>query len=475
MARMNDIESDATKGTRTMSRRWTKTKLVLCSLAAALVGLGSAGLPIGGSTAVAAAAESGSKEGVVCTSNSANGVANFLLTAKDGYISTPDGNSIYMWSYAYNNGGFQHPGPILCVNEGETVNITLNNALSVPTSLQFPGMASVKANGTPSAPQFSTSGALISLAQEADASKSVTYSFKADKPGTFLYESGSDPELQVQMGMFGTIIVKPVQTPDPADPLKAYAYDTFTTQGGVKTQVLEPGSAYNRDKEYVLMLSEIDPDLHVAVEQKHVSKSDDYKVAYHARYFMINGRSFPDTIAPNDAPWLPTQPYSSLTRVQPYDAKTNALPAMLRYASVGKDTYPFHPHSNHERVIGIDGRYLKDNNADLSSEKFGIIVTPGSTQDATFFWTNVEDYTASNIHVAPPNGQNLTEGDFWSGTPFLGQSAQLNPGINGKTTCGEYYHVAHSHDLTQATNYGATFGGMLTLIRVDPPNNASCD
>jgi len=28
--------------------------------------------------------------------------------------------------------------------------------------------------------------------------------------------------------------------------------------------------------------------------------------------------------------------------------------------------------------------------------------------------------------------------------------------------------VAHSHALDQATNYGASFGGMMTLIRIDP-------
>ena len=50
----------------------------------------------------------------------------------------------------------------------------------------------------------------------------------------------------------------------------------------------------------------------------------------------------------------------------------------------------------------------------------------------------------------------------------------LNPGILTKTQCGEYYHVAHSHDLTQATNYGASFGGMLTLIRVDPADDSAC-
>ena len=59
--------------------------------------------------------------------------------------------------------------------------------------------------------------------------------------------------------------------------------------------------------------------------------------------------------------------------------------------------------------------------------------------------------------------------DFWSGSPYLGESGQLNPGILGKTQCGEYYHVAHSHALEQATNYGAAFGGMMTVFRIDPP------
>ncbi len=40
--------------------------------------------------------------------------------------------------------------------------------------------------------------------------------------------------------------------------------------------------------------------------------------------------------------------------------------------------------------------------------------------------------------------------------------------------CGEYYHVAHSHALDQATNYGASFGGMMTLIRIDPPTPNNC-
>jgi len=225
--------------------------------------------------------------------------------------------------------------------------------------------------------------------------------------------------------------------------------------------------------------------------------SADIKSEYHARYFMINGRAFPDTIAPNNAPWLPNQPYGALARVEPYDATTNPTPALLRYVSVAPKTVPFHPHSNHERVIGQDARFLGDGAVDLSSEKFAVVVNPSQTQDATFIWTN-EWYTdplsttpvaavgctvtptnSCGVAVQPPSHADVKEGDFWSGSPYLGSQEPFNnPSVNTKVACGEYYHVAHNHDLTQATNYGLTFGGMLTLIRVDPPGghlNPACD
>ena len=44
---------------------------------------------------------------------------------------------------------------------------------------------------------------------EAGPGAAVTYSFTASSAGTYLYESGSDPQLQVQMGLFGAIVVRP--------------------------------------------------------------------------------------------------------------------------------------------------------------------------------------------------------------------------------------------------------------------------
>ena len=155
---------------------------------------------------------------------------------------------------------------------------------------------------------------------------------------------------------------------------------------------------------------------------------------------------------------------------------------MLRYVAVGVTGYDFHPHSNHEHVIAEDGALMKgtgtalDPGDDNTEAKFNIMVGPGSTVDATFRWTNEEQYSDTDgkrVPVAWPQGLNLQEGDFWSGSPYLGDSGLLNPGILTKTQCGEYYHVAHSHDLTQVTNYGITFGGMLTLIKVEPATG--CD
>src|SRR5579872_3803616 len=81
-------------------------------------------------------------EGVVCnggtTTSAGPGNVSFVLTASTGYITTPDGNSIFMWGYGLGSSGMQYVGPILCANEGDNVTITLKNSLPVPSSINFP-------------------------------------------------------------------------------------------------------------------------------------------------------------------------------------------------------------------------------------------------------------------------------------------------------------------------------------------------
>ena len=87
--------------------------------------------------------------GMVCTPGAVAGPNHtFDLTAQTGYIDTPDGNSVFMWSYAEVGGHFQSPGPVLCVTQGQTVVVNLTNNLPEPVSIVFPGQdAAVNAAG----------------------------------------------------------------------------------------------------------------------------------------------------------------------------------------------------------------------------------------------------------------------------------------------------------------------------------------
>jgi FtsP/CotA-like multicopper oxidase with cupredoxin domain len=430
-------------------------------LALALAGLVLLALPAPIRQASAAAPTSDS--GTVCTTGAA-GSPTFSLTTQTGYISMPDGNSVFMWGLSAGSNGFQAPGPILCVNQGDTVTIVLHNTLAEPTSLIFPGQQGVQANGHASQPEFSGT-TVTSLAKSAAANGgSVTYSFVASQPGTYIYESGTNPEKQMQMGLFGALIVRPGTAPYAYSSASAvnYAYDSAKT-------------AYSTNNEYVMIFSEIDADIHSAVE---LGQSYD-PTRYAPKYWMINGRSFPDTIAPNGASWLPTQPYSALVHIKQYDASTNPQPALIRLLNVGTLTHPFHPHGADSHVIARDGRALEGPaGQDMTYDKFLVNIGAGQTWDVTYKFVNIDPWSPTNpIPVPLPQPQNLTYKDsatWYSGSPYLGFKSALPNGVISYNQCGEYYHVWHSHALNEATNYGVGFGGLFTLARIDPLNGAGC-
>ncbi|MEZ4864697.1 MAG: multicopper oxidase domain-containing protein [Caldilineaceae bacterium] len=390
-------------------------------------------------------------EGIICTTNA---TSTFDLTTTTGYIGTPDDNVVFMWGYSTSGSPFQHPSPVLCVNEGDTVTIILHNTLPQDVSIAFPGQENVMANGAPAQPQFDGSGNLTSLTNVAAANGgSMTYSFVASKPGTYLYQSGTNPAIQVRMGLFGALIVRPALGGN-------FAYD-------------RTDSEFNANTEFMVLLSEIDPYLNQAVQRGRTFNMENYR----ARYWLINGRGFPDTIAPNFADWLPTQPYGALARIQPYDATVNPQPGIARYINVGTTEFPFHPHGNNGRVVGRDGHPLEGaGGEDLSFEKFAINLGPGQTWDVLFRWYDAESYdvTDNPIDVTVPNLQNLVVGQYYSGDPYLGNQGPIPVGEAVTNECGEYYIISHNHALHQITSWGVPMTGPITYLRIDPPSPNTC-
>jgi FtsP/CotA-like multicopper oxidase with cupredoxin domain len=427
------------------------SRSTVAAVAAGVVGLGLM------ATVPTASAET-TTEGIECTTG-ATGTPSFDLTATTGYIYTPDGNSLFSWGYAGASGTYQLPGPTLCVNEGDTVSVVLHNALNVPTSLVFSGLENVMADGAPSTPEV-TGTEITSLTKSAAAGGSVTYSFVADRPGTFLYSSGTDQRLQTQMGLYGALVVRPAAGAN-------YVYDDQNSAAP---------SRFANSKEFVHILSELDPQIHLTVERGRTVNWANYR----PRYFMINGRSMPDTLSPNHSPFLPGQPYGAMVHIEPYDATDNPDPAVIRYLNAGTVSYPFHPHGNSQRVIGRDGSHLAGGTGeDLSYDKYLINVGPGQTMDVLVNWTDVDLFNPDTnpYPVTLPQEANILDGanTYYSQSPYLGFQETPKPGVTLYNQCGEFYHVAHSHALQQSTNYGAAMGGMMTLIRIDPPQSMQTD
>jgi FtsP/CotA-like multicopper oxidase with cupredoxin domain len=421
---------------------------------------------------------------------------NFTLTAKADHISTPDGNSVLIWGFANGNGRAQYPGPTLLTQEGATVTITVTNDLpsnyGQRVSLSFPGQTGVTAT--------CAVGPCVQgpLGLEAAArGSSLTYTFTASRSGTFLYNSASRPELQVEMGLTGALIVRPSGF-DPVSSRRAYGY---------------PESRY--DQEYLFFLSEMDSLIHDMVELQGVGAADQSgRLAnYFSNYWFINGRNAPDTMAAATAPgtgMLPTQPYNALPRTHPGDR------VLMRVVGGGRDMHPFHHHGNHARIIAVDGFELKTSAAssyDLSREVFTIASLPGQTVDAIFRWTGKDigwdiygtgpdfahtcgggnvvghplpgeggvdsegldpitrEYCGDHgkpLPVALPATLNLDFGGFWSGSPFLGTLALLPPGLGGLNPDAGYTYMWHSHTEKEITNYDVFPGGMMTMLIVEP-------
>jgi len=325
----------------------------------------------------------------------------FNLTARPAYISQPDGQAVYSWGYgcSVSPSGFapaltgatcpnmQVPGPTLIVTEGQTVVVNLTNNLpnaAGNTSILFPGFQVTATGGV--------NGLLTREAGRATTNNVVHYTFVASTPGTHAYYSGTQGDLQVEMGLYGAIIVLPASTPAACD--SGVHASNLTAKGHwgeadfrlAHAAYNHPGACY--DREYLFQYSEMDPKIHrQAEEQSTRTCTNCMNVAtepYVPAYFMINGRSMPDLMDPNYAQEYPHQPYNGNPHMHPGEL------TLLRIIGTGRWQHPFHEHGNHVRVLARDGNLIlsaTDPNSLAGPLLFTTTTTPGLTIDGIYYWT----------------------------------------------------------------------------------------
>jgi FtsP/CotA-like multicopper oxidase with cupredoxin domain len=351
--------------------------------------------------------------------------ATFNLTAAPAYLNQPDGQAVYSWGYGCTTAptafvpatlgrtGFcnlmQVPGPTMVVTEGQTVTVTLTNGLPASagnTSILFPGF-NVSSSCSAPAPV----GVQGLLTCEAAPGASVSYTFTASSPGTRAYYSGTQGDLQVEMGLYGAIIVLPASVPTActaagtpgAKNLQAEAAHGESDYRLSQSAYDHPDTCY--DREYLFQFSEMDPRIHTQAEaQVTAAGTCAAGVAgcslnvptepYHPAYFLINGRSMPDDMDPNYATEYPHQPYNGDPHMHPGEL------TLIRVIGQGRWQHPFHEHGNHVRILGRDGNLiLSSTTTPISYANGGSAVglagpllfttttTPGLAFDGIFYWT----------------------------------------------------------------------------------------
>jgi FtsP/CotA-like multicopper oxidase with cupredoxin domain len=298
----------------------------------------------------------------------------------------------------------QVPGPTLIVNEGQTVTINLTNNLPLAagnTSILFPG--------------FHVSASLVAgssvnglMSAEALPGGTVTYTLSGGTPGTHSYYSGSNGDLQIEMGLYGAIIVLPSAPP-------AACSSTSTTGGqhydNRQVQIAHAEADFRLstaafdhdrtcyDREYLFQFSEMDARIHAmalaqvtAITAKGNCTSATAPGCqlqvptepYHPNYYLINGRSMPDDMDPNyDVPY-PHQPYNGNPHMHPGEQ------VLLRIIGQGRWQHPFHEHANHVRILARDGNLILSPTyaEDLAGPAlFTTTTTPGETMDGIFYYT----------------------------------------------------------------------------------------
>ncbi|MES9992208.1 MAG: multicopper oxidase domain-containing protein [Candidatus Thiodiazotropha sp.] len=449
----------------------------------------------------------------------ANPTGQFNLYAFPFNMNLPEGTSLYMWGFGDMNsgdgrthqmqgGGYalpQYPAPTLIVQEGEPVVINMTNyGVPSPVSIVVTGhnvtptcVVSVMNTDTN---QDNCDG-LITM--EAEVNETVSYSFTAGSPGTYIYHSigGDNPALHTEMGLLGVMIVRPA--------------DGSRTAYGENT-----GTDY--DQENLYLMTEIDPDIHLQMEKghyQHFTNSD-----RHAKIWFINGRVFPDLFQGDFNSLFPNQPYESLVLAHPGDK------VLVRNVNAGHDSHPMHYHGENLRFIGRDGKMLSSNgtDADLGRSDNTINSAPKQTVDALWTWTGkdlnwdaygpintsctdsnhdmADDFTGAlcndqncidlennrtgalgpdgfddhNFQYCPDHGKelpvtlpgvgDLTLGGWWSGSPFLGDTGDLPVGEGGLNPFGGYFLVWHSHAEKELTTFDIFPGGSLGSVVIVPPS-----
>jgi FtsP/CotA-like multicopper oxidase with cupredoxin domain len=352
------------------------------------------------------------------------------------------------------------PAPTIAIDEGDELFLTLTNVGQVMRPDLFE-QHTVHFHGYPNASAFYDGVPDASVA--INVGGSFTYYYLAPESGTYMWHCHISPPEHLQMGMVGQIYVRPRQNTKSGNLHDALALDNAPTAVATKcasTDLLcstqtPPANAVSRvasrlyayndgdgttayDVEYPIQLHGFDPNFHFVGMTFNPESFADNK----DKYFLMNGRSYPDTINPepmktqsSDGVERYSQPLPTIINVPCLNADlaTGAGPggtcaegrALLRISDLNVTEY--HTLASlgvRMHIVGYNARLLRDVDG------------------------NDTDYYTNSVHLAG------------------GESVDVILEAAGLTGGQKFY--LYATELDHLSNDAENFGGMMTEINICP-------
>lgn len=325
--------------------------------------------------------------------------------ATDGWIKMPDRTSHYIFGFnditnvsedsmVTQRGRATLLAPLLEVYEGDEVKLTLTN-LGITKSQNLDDKHTIYWEGFPN--EIGLGAGVAAASRSIPGGRCSQYNYKVREPGTYVYHCNFETVENVQMGMVGPLIVRPLLEKDPNYNGRKFVYNDVATEF---------------DWEALIFLTELDGRVNDLSD--HDQKFTGMDCSLH--YWLMNGRSYPDTVKHGNDPELPLQPFSS--RIDVYEGEK----VLLRFVNLG-----FQDHCM--QLLGIPMQLVGRDARDLRS-------CDGEGQEC---WRN-------SVNIA--RGQTV---DVIFTAPAPGKYILYNRG----------HH--------KNTNGGVSFGGMVTEVNVLEP------
>lgn len=306
------------------------------------------------------------------------GATTYNLCTGTTTKTMPDTSVITMWGFGLDTGGTclpTVPGPALSVTAADpNLTINLRNTLGDAVSVVIPGQQAIMD------PVFFTDSTgrqrVHSFTHETAGGGSGSYTWSNLKPGTYLYQSGTHPAVQVQMGLYG-----------------ALTYDAAT------------GEAYTGipyDSDVTLLYSEIDPALHQAVATGNYGPGTAMTstINYRPVYFLING-----------------DPHTARDTVAAGTVGNNTL---IRFLNAGLEDHALELLGQYMLLVAEDG-----NPYPHVRNQYSVFLAAGKTKDAIFTPASEGSYPMFEHRLRVGMNTSLAVGAGVAGPAAAGDSAMV--------------------------------------------------